>query len=60
MNLYELKQGDHSLGVRPFADTKRFVLRCCLPTMRNKVVRAKRITTLSSAIKGWAMIERSK
>lgn len=56
MKLYELKQGAQSLGVRSFADTKAFVLKCCTPSLREQAARAKRVTTLARAIEPWGTI----
>lgn len=56
MKLYTLVQGGQALGTRSFADTKAFVLRCCVPALRAKVVDAKQISTLRRAIKDWADI----
>ncbi len=53
---YEIIQGKHSFGSKTFADTKAFVLRCCLPALRPRVVAAKRISTLSKAVDSWATI----
>ena len=57
--LYTISQGGKSLGSRNFKDTKRFVLKCCLPSIRPAVVRAKRLSSLGKALGDWADIKLS-
>lgn len=55
---YELKQGGRSLGVRSFAETKRFILRCAPPGMKARIVDAKQAVTLSKALGQWAELSK--